>query len=125
MSAATLDYVAMSDDTDQKQVYFFEWRKKAGLTQQQAAERLGYSRNYLSELERGRDYNSRHLEAMAKVYGCSVSDLFRDPNTTNTKWASIFSRIPADRRDQAIRTAESFAEDQAGYEHKPNKQRRK
>lgn len=104
----------MSDKTD-SQVYFRERRKLAGLTQGEAAAKMGFSRNYLSELERGKDYNSRVLRAMAEAYECTVADLFRDPDAPGTKWASIYSRIPKDKREQAERTAESFAEEQKPF----------
>ena len=101
----------MSDDSLDS-LHFKAWRKHAGMTQQQAAEGLGISRNYLSELERGdKRYNQDILEAMARVYGCSIGDLFRDPDAGETKWATIFDRIPSETREQAMKTAESFARD--------------
>lgn len=67
-----------------KKNYFKEWRKQADLTQEEAAERMGFTRPYLSKLESGkgkeqRRYNADILEAMARVYHCRVHDLFLHP----------------------------------------------
>jgi transcriptional regulator with XRE-family HTH domain len=81
------------------------------MTQNEAAERIGVSRNYLSEIERGdKRYNQDTLEGMAKAYKCKVPDLFRDPAANESKWAHIFDNIPPANRSLALRTAEGFAE---------------
>ncbi len=101
-------HAVMSDSTAH---YFVEWRKRAKLTQVAAAQAMGITQGYLSEVERGdKRYNQDILEAMARVYDCSIGDLFRDPDDGKAKWAFIFDRIPNEKRDQAVRTAESFAD---------------
>jgi transcriptional regulator with XRE-family HTH domain len=53
-------------------------RKKAGLSQAQAAELLGHSPSYLSEIERGtRNARPALLLKMASVYNCPVVGLER------------------------------------------------
>ena len=56
-----------------------EFRKKKGLTQQDFAEMLGLSTNYLSALERG-IYNIKNelLVQIINLLECSADDLFCD-----------------------------------------------
>lgn len=52
------------------------YRKKAGLSQEIAAERIGIARSYLSKIETGkRRYDELFLESAAKVYRCTPADL--------------------------------------------------
>ena len=56
--------------------YFKEWREKAGLTQEQAMGRLGWSQSKISRIESGKTpYNQDDLAAAAHAYGCSEVDL--------------------------------------------------
>jgi transcriptional regulator with XRE-family HTH domain len=53
-----------------------EWRLHAKLSQEAAAERMGFERSYVSKVERGkRRYDEPFLEAAAKVYRCTPADL--------------------------------------------------
>lgn len=102
--------------------YFLkEWRVFRGLKQDQAAERIGISRNYLSELERGvKRFHEDTLAAMSLAYECEVWELLgRDPSASDAKkrWASIFDRIPQDRQSIAL----NVAEDLAGPSNQPKK----
>ena len=53
-------------------------RKLAGLTQMQAAERTGLTQSYISRVELGRyeDLPGETMRKMARLYGCSIEDLF-------------------------------------------------
>lgn len=97
-----------------KSYFLKEWRVFRGLKQDQAAERMGISRNYLSELERGvKRFHEDTLHAMANAYDCEVWELLgRDPSGSDAqkRWTSIFDRIPADRRGIALNVAEDLAE---------------
>lgn len=56
--------------------YFKEWRKKRGLTQEQAAARLDIDRTTLSKIERiGHAYSQSILEAAAEAYSCEPWDI--------------------------------------------------
>ena len=95
--------------------YFLKhWRVFRGMKQEQAAERIGISRNYLSELERGvKRFHEDTLHAMALAYECEVWELLgRDPSASDAKkrWTSIFDRIPEDRQRIALNVAEDLAE---------------
>lgn len=51
-------------------------RKKAGLTQKQAADAIGVDQAVISRWERGdKQPTVQYLMALAKTYGCKVSDL--------------------------------------------------
>ena len=56
--------------------YFKECRERAGLEQEEAAQRIGISRTHLSKIENQiTPYSQYILEAAVKVYGCTVGDL--------------------------------------------------
>jgi transcriptional regulator with XRE-family HTH domain len=60
--------------------YFLEYREAAGLSQIEAAERIGIDRSHLSKVENGkRPYNQSMLEAAALVYECTPADLISRP----------------------------------------------
>lgn len=53
-----------------------QWRKKAGLSQEAAADRVGIDRTTLSKIESGKvPYNQDLLERLAFAYGCEPADL--------------------------------------------------
>jgi len=61
-------------------LYIAEWREKAGLTQEQLAERVGTSKASISRWETGeRDPTAKVLAAIAYALDREVADLFRDP----------------------------------------------
>lgn len=93
-----------------------EWRIFRGLTQQQLADKLGTSKGYLSDLERGlRRYNQDLLEKAAEELQCKPADLIsRDPSDPPSQSAEIITmldRIPARNQDIAKRMLRSLAED--------------
>ena len=59
-----------------------ELRGKAGLTQEQQAERLGFTLKYLQRIEGGgENLTVRSLVKIADVFGVPVTELFRKPRT--------------------------------------------
>lgn len=53
-----------------------EWRLHSKLSQEEAGERMGYDRTYISKVESGkRRYDELFLEAAAKVYRCTPAEL--------------------------------------------------
>ncbi len=59
---------------------FSRLRKRQGLTQEQVAERSGFSQQYLSDLERGkRNPTIVSLYELAQALGVSYLDLLRPP----------------------------------------------
>lgn len=56
-------------------------RQAAGMTQEEFAERSGFSQQYISDLERGRrNPTVVSLYEMATALGASVADLVSPPN---------------------------------------------
>lgn len=56
-----------------------EMRTENGFTQASLAEALGYSEGFIGHIEnpKRRDkYNIRHLNEIAKLFGCSIKDFF-------------------------------------------------
>lgn len=64
--------------------YLASWREHLGLTQDEAAEKIGVSRSLLSKMETADSpYTQRTLEAAARAYGCAPFELLaRDPADT-------------------------------------------
>ena len=90
--------------------YLREWRKHAGLTQEQLAEAIGTSKSQISELER---YNLqlspkwlRRLAPVLKVQPGHILD--HDPEDLDTDIIDIWTRIPERDRVQAARVLRSF-----------------
>lgn len=84
-------------------IFIRQWRKKAGLTIAQLAERLEVSTSNVSQLELGDiNYTQPMLEAIANELGCSPADLLmRDPTQTEAPW-SIWQEAKPGERKQII-----------------------
>jgi len=96
---------------DKARQYFREWREFRGFNQEQAAERIEKSRNYLSEIERGvKRYNEDVLEALAVAYSCDPWELIgRNPLLDPEPVAVLWDRISADKRESARTMLEALA----------------
>lgn len=83
--------------------YLREWRKHRQLTQEQLADRIGTSKGYLSDLERGvRRYNQDLLEALADALNCGPADLLmRDPSIQDAIWSIWEHAKPGERQQIA------------------------
>lgn len=96
----------------QQRFYLREWRTHRGLTQERLAERVGITKQHVSDLERARrQYNQGLLEAFAEALACEPADLLmRDPTAPQAIW-SIWDQIPPTERDQALKVLNSFIPD--------------
>jgi len=89
-----------------------EWRVHRNLTQQRLADRVGLSKPFISEMERGiKGYSQDTLEALAEALMCEPADLLmRDPTSPDPIW-SVWDRVPATKKQDALRVLAAFAED--------------
>ncbi len=99
-----------------------EWRKHRGLTQQQLADRVETTKSVISTLENGgQRWNQDLVEALAEALSCDPVDLLiRDPSAPEPIW-SIWDRVPAVNRDQALRVLEAMAQPPKTTSNKPSK----
>lgn len=77
-----------------------QWRKKAGLTLERLADRVGMTGGNLSEIENGNTgYTQATLEALADALGCTAADLLvRDPSDPEGIWSLWEKAKPAERK---------------------------
>ncbi len=69
--------------TDRKQV--ISRRFDAGLTQTELAERIGCSRQLVSEVERGRsNFSLENLRRLAEFFDCTIRDLLLTDDNEQT-----------------------------------------
>ncbi|MBR5428064.1 MAG: helix-turn-helix transcriptional regulator [Clostridia bacterium] len=89
-----------------------ENRKRAGLTQEQLAEKIGISTNYLSAVERGvYALSLEKLVAAMNILQCSADDLFQDVIDAGYKRkASILedklNNLPGEERRKILNVVE-------------------
>ncbi len=91
-------------------------RQEKGYTQQQFAEMVGLSTNYLSDIERGK--SSPRLDKMVAIInalGCSADDVFSDVIDAGyrIKASRLFEKldtIPPKEREKACAILETFVE---------------
>ena len=95
--------------------YLKEWRKHRQLSQQKLADRIGTSKGYISDLERGkRRYNQDLLEALAYALMCEPADLLiRDPLKEDAIW-SIWDTVSEADRPRVIAMIKAFSTDKTG-----------
>jgi transcriptional regulator with XRE-family HTH domain len=74
-----------------RRTFLKQWREKAGLNQEQAADRIGLTQSQLSRIERGDSpYNQDFLERAAEAYQCDPADLLmRDPSKKDAMWSIV------------------------------------
>ena len=73
-----------------------KWRRHRGLTQEQAAELLGFSAPIISRIESGKSpYTQRFIEIAADVYGCTPGDLLDTDPTIKSPLNSIIELLKA------------------------------
>jgi transcriptional regulator with XRE-family HTH domain len=97
----------------ERRFYLREWRDYRGLTQQQLGDRVNMTKGRISELEnRKRRYNEDMLAVLADALRCEIWELIgRNPLIEPEPVTHIWDRIPAQNREQARRTLESFTDD--------------
>lgn len=90
--------------------YLREWRKHAGLTQEQLAEAVGTSKSQISELERyNLQLSPKWLIRLAPVLGTQPGHILdHDPADLDNDVIDIWARIPERDREQAARVLRSF-----------------
>ena len=60
-------------------------RRRAGITAADLAERMHYSRTTIYFREQGRCWpSSQELPRIAEILGCTIDELFNDPNEERT-----------------------------------------
>lgn len=66
-----------------KKITLKDLREKNNLTQKEVAEKLGINKNYVSMIENGsRNPSDKMKNELAKIYKCSVVDIFLSVQTT-------------------------------------------
>jgi transcriptional regulator with XRE-family HTH domain len=95
---------------DKKPHYLREWRKHAGLTQEQLAEAVGTSKSQISELERyNLQLSPKWLQRLAPVLKVQPGHILdHNPDDLDTDIIDIWARIPERDRQQAARVLRSF-----------------
>lgn len=95
-----------------RRTFLHEWRDSADMTLEVAAAEMGLSHSQLSRIERGHSpYSQRILEAAAKLYGCTPSDLLtRGPDGAQELF-DIWSHLDTPQRQQAARVLRALKED--------------
>jgi len=89
-----------------------EWREHRGLTQDRLAERIGVTGGAISQLEtRQTGYTQGMLEALADALNCHVADLLTYSPQAVKDLRGIWSAIPEEDREQALRVLKSFVKD--------------
>lgn len=80
-----------SQKPQRRRTFLRQWRDNAGLTQEQAADRIGITQGQLSRIERGdTPYNQDFLERAADAYNCDPADLLmRDPSKKDAMWSIV------------------------------------
>lgn len=86
----------MKSDKYESPVYFKEWRKFAGFSQEQLADRMGTSAPTVSRIEKGdRDFSGHYLQTFANAIGCHPGDPIsrlpptRVPTLTDEQYAEL------------------------------------
>jgi len=89
-------------------------RRKAGLTQRQAAEKLEVSQAYMSKLESGESKPGKKMvEKLARLYGMDVRDLYvlrirvnekTGMNTEIKRWVRAYEELDITMIEKMIRS---------------------
>lgn len=92
--------------------YVRQWRKRAGLSQEQLAEKIGCSVALVSMVERGeRQYDQEFLEGAAKALRATPDMLLRinpEDDALQETAHDILQRIPELDRKRALAVLEAF-----------------
>lgn len=94
--------MAKSKSPKRAPIYFREWRKLRGLSQEQAAELTGLTQETISKIERRKiDWTESSVSALAHAYRCELADLFRAPNSTKNELTTFLMGLEHDQRKQS------------------------
>lgn len=82
-------------------MFFAEWRKARGLSQEQLAARLGTTKSAVSKLETGATrFNQSSLEAWADALSCEPADFYHHPDRPTA--SDLLRGQPEAVQEQAI-----------------------
>jgi transcriptional regulator with XRE-family HTH domain len=106
--------VAYKNPRQRRRVFFREWRKHRGLTQDQVAERMGTTKTRVSLKETGKEpWDQDYLNSLAHILACDPIDLLaRNPGDPEAPWA-IWDALRPDQRKRAIRVLKALADEEA------------
>ncbi|WP_227340044.1 helix-turn-helix transcriptional regulator [Sphingopyxis sp. P8] len=89
--------------------YLREWREHSGLTQEQLATLVGTSPNMIGYLESGkRSLTHQWLVRLSRHLGTTAGAILDSPPRDVTALMQMWSQIPRESREQALRTLRSF-----------------
>lgn len=81
-----------------RRIFLKEWRNYRGLTQEQLAERVGWSVSNVSQLEQGRQgYSQEGLELLAGALNCDPGQILNVDPTSGDIWSLWETAKPAER----------------------------
>ena len=89
-------------------------RKSKGFTQQQFAEKIGLSTNYISDIERGK--SSARLDKLVLIIntlGCTADDVFADViesgyKVKSSRLSDLLEGLPKEEKEKAFAILEVF-----------------
>ncbi|MEE1137910.1 MAG: helix-turn-helix transcriptional regulator [Acutalibacteraceae bacterium] len=89
-------------------------RKNKGFTQQQFAEKIGLSTNYISDIERGK--SSARLDKLVLIIntlGCTADDVFADViesgyKVKSSRLSDLLEELPKEEKEKAFAILEAF-----------------
>lgn len=89
-----------------RRIFLKQWREYRGLTQEQLADRVGWSVGNVSQLERGlQGYSQEGLEALAEALQCDPGQILNvDPSGDEAIW-SIWERAKPGERQMIVEIA--------------------
>jgi len=91
-----------------RRIFLKQWREYRNLTQEQLAERVGWSVGNVSQLERGlQGYSQEGLEALAEALQCDPGQILTvDPSGDEAIW-SIWERAKPGERQMIVEIAKT------------------
>jgi transcriptional regulator with XRE-family HTH domain len=93
-------------------VFLREWRAFRGLTQIEAAERIGIDQSTIAKLELGKlPYNEDILDRIAFAYGCEPSDLLTNNPLRPDAPRLVYDRLkaaPKELQERALAVLEAL-----------------
>ncbi len=91
-----------------RRIFLKQWREYRGLTQEQLADRVGWSVGNISQLERAlQGYSQEGLEALAEALQCDPGQLLTvDPTGDDAIW-SIWEKAKPGERQMIVELAKT------------------
>jgi transcriptional regulator with XRE-family HTH domain len=92
-----------------RRIFLKEWRQYRDLTQEQLAERVGWSVGNISQLERGQQgYSDEGLAMLAEALNCTPGQILDvDPTNDDAIW-SLWERAEPGQRRTLLEVAKGF-----------------